>query len=100
MTLREKRSISAADFRAFNPLSQPEAAFRENVWQSGARNRTPKNGGVSSACRALIGRFSGCPGKGLSFPECNSGFDRTLALARPFRLCRARLGMATLVASQ
>src|SRR5580704_16700065 len=28
-------SKSAADFRAFDPLSQPEAAFRENVWESG-----------------------------------------------------------------
>jgi hypothetical protein len=27
----EKRSISATDFRAFDPLSQPEAAFRQNV---------------------------------------------------------------------
>jgi len=39
-----KRSNSAADFRAFDPLSQLEAAFRQNVWQSGARNRAPKNG--------------------------------------------------------
>jgi hypothetical protein len=44
MTLREKRSFSAVDFRAFYPLSQPEAAFRQNAWQSGARSRVPKNG--------------------------------------------------------
>src|ERR1700733_7750257 len=31
----EKRSIYAAVFRAFRPLSQPAARFRQNVWQSG-----------------------------------------------------------------
>ena len=40
----KKRSNSAADFQAFWLLSQPEAAFRQNVWQSGAQNRMPKNG--------------------------------------------------------
>jgi hypothetical protein len=40
----EKRSISAADFRAFDSLSQSEAAFRQNVWQSGAQNSMPKYG--------------------------------------------------------
>jgi len=40
----EKRLNSAADFGAFYPLSQPEAGFRENVWQSGAQNGVPKNG--------------------------------------------------------
>jgi hypothetical protein len=44
MTLREKRSNPAADLRAFYPPPLTEAAFRENVWQSGARNRMPKNG--------------------------------------------------------
>jgi hypothetical protein len=40
----KNRSNSAGDFRAFDPLSQPEAGFRENVWHSGARNRVPKYG--------------------------------------------------------
>ena len=31
-------SNSAADLRAFYSLSQPEAAFRENVWESGTQN--------------------------------------------------------------
>jgi hypothetical protein len=43
MTLREKRSISAAVFQAIDPLSHPEVKIREDVWQSGARNRVPKN---------------------------------------------------------
>jgi hypothetical protein len=34
----ENRSNSDADFSAFQPLSQPEAAFRQKVWQSGTRN--------------------------------------------------------------
>jgi hypothetical protein len=37
-----KRSNSAPDFRGFDPHSQLEAAFRQNVWQSGAQNRMPK----------------------------------------------------------
>jgi hypothetical protein len=40
----EKRWISAVDFSAFRALSPPEAGFRENEWQSGARNHVPKNG--------------------------------------------------------
>jgi hypothetical protein len=40
----ENRWVSAADFRAFCQLKQLEARVRENVWQSGARNRVPKNG--------------------------------------------------------
>lgn len=39
-----KRSNSAADLRAFDPLSPPEARFRQNVRQSGACKRVPKNG--------------------------------------------------------
>jgi hypothetical protein len=44
VAIREKRSNSAGDFRAFDSLSQPEAAIRQNVWQSGALNRVPKYG--------------------------------------------------------
>jgi hypothetical protein len=58
----EKRSNFAADFRAFDPLSLPEAGFRQNVWESGTRNSVPKyvwlSGGGGTA--ALIGRFSAC----------------------------------------
>jgi hypothetical protein len=43
-TVAEKCSNSAADFSVFDPHSQPESAFRENEWQSGAQNRVPKNG--------------------------------------------------------
>jgi hypothetical protein len=32
----EKRSTTVADFLAFDPFSQPEVGFRQNVWQSGA----------------------------------------------------------------
>ena len=38
----DKGSISAADFRAFDPLSQPEAEFRQDLWESGTLNRMPK----------------------------------------------------------
>jgi hypothetical protein len=44
-----KRSNSAADFSAVCALTQLEAAFRQNVWQSGAQNSMPKYGGVSGA---------------------------------------------------
>jgi hypothetical protein len=37
------RSNFAADFRAFDPLSEPAEGFRENVWQSGVQNSVPKN---------------------------------------------------------
>jgi hypothetical protein len=36
-------SNSAADFPAFDPLSQPEAEFRQSVWQSDTWNSVPKN---------------------------------------------------------
>jgi hypothetical protein len=38
----EKRSNSAADFRAFDPPSPLEARFCQNVWESGTENRVPK----------------------------------------------------------
>jgi hypothetical protein len=41
---RKKRLNSAADFRAFDPLSQPEARFRQNAWESGMRNSVPRYG--------------------------------------------------------
>jgi hypothetical protein len=65
-----KHSISAADFSEFWALTQLEAAFPPNVWESG----------TSSVCRntdefrvpataALIGGFWGGSGKRLSFAE-------------------------------
>ena len=38
------RLVQLPIFAAFCPLSQAEDRFRQNVWQSGARNRVPKNG--------------------------------------------------------
>jgi hypothetical protein len=47
------------DFRAFDPLSPPEPAFRQNVWQSGARNVCRKTDDFPvPAAAALIGQFS------------------------------------------
>ena len=43
-TCCKKGSNSAADFRAISPLPRPEALFRQNVWQSGARKRVLKYG--------------------------------------------------------
>jgi hypothetical protein len=40
----EKPSNSAVIFRAFDAFLQPEAAFRQNVWQSGAQSSVPKYG--------------------------------------------------------
>ena len=71
----KKGSNSAADFSVFDPFSQPESAFRENVWQSGARNRVPKNGRVYGAYQGGTYRsFDGVPAKGLRLWEsgrCN-----------------------------
>jgi hypothetical protein len=38
----ENRSNSATDLWEFCALTRPRAAFRQNVWQSGARNSVPK----------------------------------------------------------
>jgi hypothetical protein len=40
----EKRSTFALGRPAFRWLSPPETRFRQNVWESGARNRVPKYG--------------------------------------------------------
>jgi hypothetical protein len=41
--LPQKRSISAAGLRAFDPLSQPRARLRDNVRESGTQNSVPKS---------------------------------------------------------
>jgi hypothetical protein len=49
VTIPEKASNSAADFRAFDPLSPPDGRFRQNVWESGTGNRVPKYGWLSGS---------------------------------------------------
>ena len=61
----KKRSNSAADFRAFDPLSQPEAGFRQNVWQSGTRTACRNTDEFPvPATAALIGRLMVFPRNG------------------------------------
>jgi hypothetical protein len=59
-----KRWNSAADFSAIYPHRPLEPRFRQNVWQSGARNRTPKTDEFPvPATPALIGGLMGFPEK-------------------------------------
>jgi len=71
----ENRSNTVADFRAFDPFSQPDSRFRQNVCESGTENRVPKYVWVSDSGQGITYRsFFGDGKKRLGSQENDPDF--------------------------